>query len=88
MNANVYDEGRGPHLSPDNEFPKPRSQKPRARVRWLLLPVGLILLSAIPLGAGVFRLRELAIGAEITAANARFFATPLPVVLHIVGAGL
>jgi uncharacterized membrane protein len=48
----------------------------------------MILLSAIPLAAGVFRLTQLASGAEITPANARFFASPLPVVLHIVNAGV
>ncbi|PDP85625.1 hypothetical protein CQJ94_21490 [Glycomyces fuscus] len=34
--------------------------------------------------AGGVRLGELAAGAEVTPANARFFASPLPVVLHIV----
>jgi hypothetical protein len=48
----------------------------------------LILLSAIPLIMGGLRLNELASGAEITPANARFFASPLPVVLHIVGSAL
>ena len=52
------------------------------------LPVALLLLSAIPLAAGAFRLVQLASGAEVTPANARFFAAPLPVVLHIVGAGV
>jgi hypothetical protein len=51
---------------------------------WLV--IGLILLSAIPLAGGIFRLNQLASGAEITPENARFFASPLPVVLHIVGA--
>ncbi|MDF2626187.1 MAG: hypothetical protein K0R39_18 [Symbiobacteriaceae bacterium] len=49
--------------------------------KWLV--AGLLLLSAIPLAAGAFRLTELAGGAEITPANARFFAFPMPVVLHI-----
>ncbi len=44
--------------------------------------LGLLLLSAIPLIAGGVRLSELAAGATITPANARFFASPLPVVLH------
>src|SRR5919202_4860850 len=35
---------------------------------------------------GAFRLSHLAGGAEITPANARFFASPVPVVLHIVSA--
>ena len=47
------------------------------------IPALLILLSLVPAVFGTVRLVELARGAEITAANARFFATPLPVVLHI-----
>lgn len=43
----------------------------------------LIGLSLVPAVAGTARLAELAGGAEITAANARFFAAPFPVVLHI-----
>jgi uncharacterized membrane protein len=38
--------------------------------------------------AGAFRLTELTGGAAVTPANARFFASPLPVVLHIVGASV
>jgi len=37
---------------------------------------------------GVFRVSELAGGAEITRDNARLFVSPLPVLLHIVGATL
>jgi uncharacterized membrane protein len=44
----------------------------------------LILLSLVPAAAGTARLAELAGGAEVTAENARFFAMPIPVVLHIV----
>ena len=44
------------------------------------------LLCAIPLAAGAVRLVTLAAGAEVTPENARFFAAPLPVVLHIVAA--
>jgi len=47
---------------------------------------GLLLLSAIPLLAGAFRVVELAGGAAITAESARFFASPIPVVTHIVSA--
>ena len=47
------------------------------------IPAGLIALSVVPALAGTARLAELARGAVITAANARFFAMPLPVVLHI-----
>ena len=52
------------------------------RSDWLI-PTLLILLSFVPAVAGTARLTELARGAEVTAANARFFAQPLPVVLHI-----
>ncbi|GAT68087.1 membrane protein [Planomonospora sphaerica] len=48
------------------------------------MPAMLILLSAVPVVAGAVRLTELTGGAEITPENARFFAVPLPVVLHIV----
>ena len=52
-----------------------------------LVPVGLIALSLLPVaGGGLPRLNELAGGAEITPENARFFAAPLPVVLHILTA--
>jgi uncharacterized membrane protein len=57
------------------------------RADWLV-PAALIALSLIPFVAGAFRLAELASGAQITPENARFFAVPLPVVLHILGASL
>lgn len=53
------------------------------RTDWLV-PAALIALSLIPVAAGVFRLVQLGGGAEITPDNARFFAAPLPVVLHII----
>lgn len=49
--------------------------------KWLI--AALLLLSVIPLVAGAFRLIELASGADITPDNARFFFSPLPIVLHI-----
>lgn len=52
------------------------------RSDWLI-PAGLILLSLVPAIAGSARLAELARGAAITAANARFVTAPLPVVLHV-----
>jgi uncharacterized membrane protein len=55
------------------------------RSPWIV-PAGLILLSLVPAAAGTVRLTELASGAEITAANERFLAMPLPVVLHILAA--
>lgn len=54
--------------------------------KWIV--AALILLSIIPLAGGAFRLTQLAGGAAITPANARFFASPLPVVVHIVSAGV
>src|SRR5687768_2157785 len=53
-----------------------------------LVPAALIMLSAVPMVAGAARLTELTGGAEITPENARFFAAPLPVVLHIVSVSL
>ncbi len=52
------------------------------------IAAGLLVLSIIPVAAGVVRLVSLATGATVTLANARFFAHPLPVQLHIVGASL
>ncbi len=52
------------------------------RSGWLL-PAALIMLSAVPMIAGAVRLTELTGGADVTPENARFFAMPLPVVLHI-----
>lgn len=53
-----------------------------------LIPLGLVLLSLVPVIAGAVRLRDLAGGGAITADNARFFADPLPVVVHIVSASV
>lgn len=52
----------------------------------LLVPGMLLALSAIPMLGGVVRLTSLS--APITAESARFVASPIPVVLHIVGAAL
>ena len=56
----------------------PKTKRPE----WLV-PAGLIALSLIPVAAGGVRLTELAGGAEITPDNARFFASPVPVLIHI-----
>ena len=55
----------------------------RRRAQWPV-PAGLILLSLIPVIAGAARLTDLTGGAAITPQNARFFASPVPVVVHIV----
>jgi uncharacterized membrane protein len=89
--SNVYDEGRAPDPPQVNEVGKsapPKTKAPKKAGSAKGLIVGLLILSAIPLAGGVYRLTELTGGAEITPANARFFAAPLPVVLHIVGAAL
>jgi len=82
MEVNFYGDDRTPDVPQ-----RTKATARKLRSVWLV-PAALILLSAIPLAFGAFRLNELANGAEITPANARFFASPLPVVLHIVGASL
>lgn len=52
------------------------------------VPAGLLLLSVIPLTFGALRLNELMNGAAITPANARFFASPSPVVIHILSSAV
>ena len=52
------------------------------------VPVALIALCAIPLLMGTLRLVTLAGVAEIMPGNARFAASPLPIVLHIVSAAV
>ena len=61
------------------------TQPTTKRPEWLI-PAGLILLSLVPVIAGVFRLTQLTFGAEITEATARFFHSPVPVVVHIISA--
>jgi hypothetical protein len=67
--------------------PVPSSRQPvaaaRNRADWLV-PAGLVLLSLVPVAAGSVRLAQLSTGAEVTPENARFFDSPVPVVLHIV----
>jgi len=53
------------------------------RRRDWLVPVLLIVLSLVPAVAGSVRLAELTGAADITSATARFAATPMPMVLHI-----
>ncbi len=53
-----------------------------------LVPAALVALSLVPILAGAARLAELAGGAEPTPSNARFFASPLPVVLHVLSASV
>jgi uncharacterized membrane protein YozB (DUF420 family) len=75
MKANVFDKGQ------------PRASAKKVQTAWWV-PAGLILLSIIPLTFGVIRLSQLINGAEITPANARFFASPSPVVIHIISSAV
>jgi uncharacterized membrane protein len=52
------------------------------RSDWMV-PALLVLLSLVPATAGTARLAQMAGDAPVTAENARFFAQPIPVVLHI-----
>ena len=59
----------------------------RSRGVWLI-PVGLILLTLIPIASGSLRLTQLGGGPELIPAAARFTGSPVPVILHIVSATL
>jgi uncharacterized membrane protein len=56
-----------------------------AKSSWRV-PVALLALGFIPVASGILRLGHLGDLARITPDNARFFAAPWPVVLHIAGA--
>ena len=66
---------------------RPAPGKTNTASEWLP-PVGLIALSLIPVLAGAVRLNELMGSPEITANNARFVASPIPVTVHIVSVTL
>lgn len=56
------------------------------RFEWV--PPALVVLGLVPMAAGLLRLGQLASGGPVTAENSRFFATPFPVIVHIVAASL
>lgn len=64
----------------------PRTRR-RRRPEWLV-PAGLIALSLVPIAAGAFRITDLTTGGTVTPENARFFASPVPVIAHIVGSSV
>jgi hypothetical protein len=66
-----------------NTASPPAASVRRTRPQWPV-PAGLLLLSLIPVIFGALRLTELTSGAAVTPQNARFFASPVPVVAHIV----
>ena len=57
------------------------------RIDWKI-PLALLLISVIPIAAGIARLVGLASNTEINGDSARFFAAPVPVILHIISASL
>ena len=61
--------------------------RPRRAPEWLL-PAGLLALTVVPVAAGAFQVDQLASGGPVTSDNARFFAMPVPVVVHIISASL
>lgn len=63
------------------------TKKQKNNAEWLI-PTLLIVLSLVPALAGAARLSELASGAQVTPDNARFFVSPLPVVVHIISVSL
>ena len=72
---------------PSSPQPSP-SPLPRASKAAWLVPVGLITLTIIPVLGGIVRLIILSSGAAVTPANARFAASPLPFLIHMLGATL
>lgn len=63
--------------------PRPATRTHRSRRGWWTA-AGLILLSLVPMLAGAMRLTELASAGPVTADNARFFDSPVPVIAHII----
>lgn len=57
--------------------------KTRSPSAWLL-PVALLALSLVPVVGGSVRLATVAMGIEVIPGNARFFAAPVAVTIHIV----
>ncbi len=56
-------------------------------LQWLV-PAALILLSLVPVAAGMARVAQLTGGGTVTSDNARFFASPVHVVVHILCASV
>src|SRR5436190_785855 len=70
-----------------NSTTKHSNIKQKNKREWLI-PTLLIVLSLVPVIAGSARLTELASSPEVTPDNARFIASPIPVVVHIVSVTL
>jgi uncharacterized membrane protein len=63
-----------------------RTSPSRRELRGRLTTTGLLLLALVPAVAGSVRLVELSGDPVVTADNASYVASPLPVVVHVVGA--
>ncbi len=77
---------RSPMTTPSPSVTRPVG--PPRRAAGGAVPIALILLSAIPLLAGTFRLIQLAGGPEVMPADERFAGFPAPLVVHLLGAAL
>ena len=65
--------------------PQPPVPSPASSHSWRaerLVPSALLLLAAVPVLGGVYRVAQLTLGADVTPANQRFFDAPVPIVLH------
>jgi uncharacterized membrane protein len=65
-----------------------RPPKPAGSSRSWPVPAALVALSLIPLAGGLLRLVQLAGGPQLMTPDPRFAASPLPVVVHILGAAV
>lgn len=90
MKTMVVEEYEARDMRQQSEHPAPKHTRAQAQTSAteLLVPAGLILLSLIPVIAGAARMVELSSGVEVTPSNARFFASPVPVALHIISVSL
>ena len=52
------------------------------------MPASLLLLAAVPVIGGIYRVLHLSLGGEVTPANERFFDAPVPMLLHGVSCSL
>lgn len=74
------------HAAPGTRPAQQRLPRPEG---WsLLVPAALVAITLIPLVAGSLRLLEIAGGPQLLPTNPRIDASPVPLVLHVVGAAV